>query len=372
MAKKQDHQRIAVRVDQLEDQLALGVATKQITYIEGPPGVGKTGIIKNFAEENGYEPLCFMVSECLPEDFGGIVAADLAEGVARRLMPDIVARMHSEHARTGKPILAFFDEINNGSQMVFSSCMKLLHEGVAAGFAVPEGTVFVAAGNPPETSSVAQELPAPLYNRMANLQFDGPTIAEFERYAMRRGVHPAVMSFLNQNPQWLLDNADFTGTGAQPTPRSWEAVSDVLNVIDKAKGVDKAQRSFTRVVAIAARVGDSAARMMEATLKHADQLESWANIRRTPESAKATESFVPAYMQVVAVVPNVKDSDDLRAALTYVRRLPAEIKSFFIRSLLDKDKAMTSLLLDVIQPDEMLEFGERASLAVGLKIKHGG
>lgn len=370
MSKNQEHQRTSVRVDQLEDQLALGVATKQITYIEGPPGVGKTAIIKNFAESNGYLPLCFMVSECLPEDFGGIVAADMANSVAKRLMPDIVARMHEEHKVSGKPILAFFDEINNGSQLVFSSCMKLLHEGVAAGYAVPEGTVFIAAGNPPETSNVAQELPAPLYNRMSNLVFDGPTISEFERYAMTRGVHPAVMSFLNQNPKWLIDNADFTGTGAQPTPRSWEAVSDVLNVIDKVQGVEKAKRTFTRFVAIASRVGDAAARMMEASLKHADQLESWANIRANPTTAKATEQFVPAYMQVVSIVPNVKNADDLRPALTYVRRLPAEIKSFFIRSLLD-NKSMTSLLLDVINPDEMLEFGERASLAVGLKIKHG-
>lgn len=324
-------------VAQLREQLMIGIATKQLSYIEGAPGIGKTQIIYQLANSLGYAAICIMVSECLPEDFGGIVAADIAEGSAIRLKPDIVSRIEKLRESSGKPVIAFFDEINNGSQLVFSACMKLLHEGEAGGFKVPADTVFIAAGNPPETSTVANELPAPLFNRMSTLYFGGPTPDEFEQHAVTNKFNPAVLAFLRLNAQYLIGKADFTEGGPQPTPRSWEAASSALNAFDAMKERGNPVNPMTRMLALASRVGEEAARSMEATLKYADKLHRWEDIKKNPKQIPATQEFVPAYMQVLNILSQIEDPNEVGAACAYIQRLPREVMGVFTQNLLRRE-----------------------------------
>lgn len=355
-------------VGQLANQIRLSVMTGGVLYIEGPPGVGKTQIVNQVAEEMGYTAVCFMLSEMMPEDIGGIITADVANGVAKRLCPDVVARIHGAHQTTGRPVLAFADEINNATAMMLSSCFKLLHEGVAGGYAVPEGTRFIAAGNDPATSNVAQDLPAPLYNRMTTVKFAGPSFEEFEQHGIARRFHPAVMGFLNRNTSFLISEADFTEAGAQPTPRSWESVSDYLKVCDS---LATPLASIDRMYGLAGRVGEKAAKMMEASLKWSDKLVPFRDIIASPDTALAPADFIPAYMQCLSCASQIETVDDAKKCSAYVRRLPREVMSVFITSLLSRPDS--TQFIDAFSIDGDIEgldgFGARSNLGAELKIR---
>jgi hypothetical protein len=278
----------------------------------------------------GYTPVTFAASEILPEDLGGLVAPDMAKRISIRLMPDVLARMHQAHADTSLPVLAFFDELNNASASVMAACFKLLHEGYAGGAYVPKGTVFVAAGNDAEHSSVAQDLPAPLLNRMAVLNYDGPTFDEWEGYAFGKKVHPAVIGFLQKQSNLLHSEAKFDDGEPTPTPRSWMAVSDFLKYYDaNSKTPDGKQKisTVTRMVGIASRVGSSAAAQMEAVLKYADGMVPWAVVRNDPLNAPAPTEFAPSYMMAAMMIAQVGDSNeaDAEAAIIYGRRLQQSV-----------------------------------------------
>lgn len=375
-------------VRQLADQLRLNVLTNQVLYIEGPPGVGKTQVVNQIAAEMGRHAVCFMLSEMMPEDLGGIITADVDSGVAKRLVPDIVSRLWGAYTSTDqhdeagnvtnpeerRPVLAFADEINNATAMMLSTCFKLLHEGVAGGYAVPPGTVFVAAGNDPATSNVAQDLPAPLYNRMTTVKFAGPSYEEFRQYGIINKFHPAVMGFLEMNPQYLIEEADFTATGAQPTPRSWEAVSDYLYVLDQLAEQGTPVDKVTRMYGIAGRVGEAPGKMMEASLKYADKLVPFADIVADPNNAYAPDDFIPAYMQCLAMSARLDTVPQAEKCITYVKRLPKEVMSVFVTTLMARpDSAM---FIDAFDIDEDIEgangFNARTNLGQSLNLNTGG
>jgi MoxR-like ATPase len=316
----------AVTARQLEDHLILNALTSTTSYIVGKPGGGKTEIVYKAATHLGRACVVFAASEMLPEDLGGIVAPDMDALTARRLMPDVIASIVKTRESTGKPVMVFFDELNNGSMAVMASCFKLLHEGVAGGVKVPHDTVFVAAGNPPEVSSVAQELPAPLLNRMAVLRYDGPTLSEWEEHVLAHGVHAAVMGFVKQQPNYLNDEADFNSGNPCPTPRSWMAVSKVLHALDAAGN----NKPGLRQAAIAARVGSKAALDMEAHLKYFDDLIPFERIIEDPETAPVSEKFAPAYMQAVAALSRMDTVAEMRACLAYFRRGLSETYPIFV------------------------------------------
>lgn len=329
MAKNQSDVRDLSRVNatQLAQHLAINMAVKQVSFIIGAPGCGKTEIVRQVAEAHGYHAVDFILSELLPEDIGGMVAADTKNARSVRLMPDVISRMFKEREATGKPIVAFFDELTNAPKSVTAAAFKLLHEGTAGGFKVPEDTVFIAAGNPPEVSSVADDLPAPLLNRMSLINFAGPTTTEWQDHMLNRGVHPAVMGFIKLNPSYLMDEADFNSGSATPTPRSWTAVSAKLHHLDKIKEEGKPINPVTRMSSIASSVGSKAAQMMEAALKYADQLQPWEKIKADPENCPVTSEFAPAYIQAIALITAVglKSREDAKAAITYGRRMPREV-----------------------------------------------
>lgn len=320
----------SIGVEGLRRQIKLNAALKHVSFISGPPGVGKTRIVEQVAAEMGFASEAFIVSQMMPEDIGGIVAADMANRTAVRLMPDIIDTINRLRESSGTPVLAFFDEVNNGSQLMFGALMNLLLERKSAGYAVPEDTVFVAAGNPPEVSTVAQELPAPLLNRMAYVYFDGPTNDEFMTYGASRNIHPAVLGFfrIDGNGKYLKGAGDFDSGEPQPTPRSWESVSQVLNAYDVHANTFGMTRA-DRMIAVASRVGERAANLMEVAIKYGDELERWENIMRDPGTAKVPSGFVPCFMQTVAVNNSVMDAETFAAAFTYMKRLPSETMALF-------------------------------------------
>lgn len=357
-------------VEALRKQVIMNLMLDQVTYISGPPGVGKTRVIEQIAHDNGFAPITFIISQMMPEDLGGMVTADTSRQVAVRLMPDVLDTINRTRESTGKRVLAFFDEINNGSSLMFGALMNLILERCAAGFCVPEDTRFICAGNPPEVSSVAQELPAPLINRMALIDFDGPTMKEFETYALQRGFHPSVVGFLtmDSNAQYLKDSADFNTGAANPTPRSWEATSKFLEVYDTlAANGQVGPRDRTE--GIAARVGRHAAQMMEVALKYGDELISWDVIKADPATAPVSDQFVPAYMQTMALINVCKTGDDLTTAFTYLKRMPKEMRAVFATGL--RSSPNLDAMVEVITSNAELQqvLGQSSLIQNTLRLK---
>ncbi len=99
--------------------------------------------------------------------------------------------------------------------------------------------MIVAAGNPPEYNKSVREFDVVTMDRVKKIQVE-PDFDAWREYAYAKGVHPAVISYLNTRPanfykmESTVDGKNFA------TPRGWEDLSRLIQVYEKLeKTVDK-------------------------------------------------------------------------------------------------------------------------------------
>ena len=134
--------------------------------IFGKSGIGKTAIVKEFAEENGLKLLDYDLAGRLPEEVAGIPAVN-GEFYTKRLDRAIKELLKKK----GEGYILLFDEINQGSPDTLNTLYRITHPNpdmrTWAGHNISKCQI-VACGNMSDGTDgtvYLTDLPTPLINR---------------------------------------------------------------------------------------------------------------------------------------------------------------------------------------------------------------
>lgn len=134
--------------------------------IFGKSGIGKTAIVKEYAEENGLKLLDYDLAGRLPEEVAGIPAVN-GDFYTRTLDKEL----EDFFACEGEGYILLFDEINQGSPDTLNTLYRITHPNpkmrVWAGHNISKCQI-VACGNMADGSDgtvYLTDLPTPLINR---------------------------------------------------------------------------------------------------------------------------------------------------------------------------------------------------------------
>lgn len=134
--------------------------------IFGKSGIGKTAIVKEYAEENGLKLLDYDLAGRLPEEVAGIPAVN-GDFYTRTLDKELEDFFKVE----GEGYILLFDEINQGSPDTLNTLYRITHPNpkmrVWAGHNISKCQI-VACGNMADGSDgtvYLTDLPTPLINR---------------------------------------------------------------------------------------------------------------------------------------------------------------------------------------------------------------
>ena len=212
-------------ISEIQDALTRIVknGVKRSVFIWGPPGIGKSSIVKKVAEDNGLELIDLRISQLAPTDVRGLPF--VSEGLARFAPPSFLPQ-------SGKGIL-FVDEFNMASPSMMGIAQQLILDRQVGDYTVPDGWFIFAAGNRAEDKAAVSQMPAPVANRFVHFYVE-PTLDSWKAYAIAKGLSEQVVSFLNFRPQ-LLFNFNKAAV-AWPSPRSWEAASELLSIGETIEG----------------------------------------------------------------------------------------------------------------------------------------
>src|SRR3989449_7860612 len=134
---------VSVTQKQLSDFL-LNVALVRPVFIWGPPGIGKSSLVQQFAAQLGLPCVSLLGSQLAPEDLIGV--PQIVDGVSRFCPPKMIAR-HDAYC-------LFLDELNACTHEVQKAFYSLIQERRIGEYCLPSGSVVIGAGNRAQDSAI--------------------------------------------------------------------------------------------------------------------------------------------------------------------------------------------------------------------------
>ena len=204
----------------------------------GPPGIGKTQIMEQVARECGIGLVSYTITHHTRQSAIGLpfISEKTYSGknvhVTEYTMSEIVAAIYNKIEDTGlSEGLLFIDEINCVSETLAPTMLQFLQCKTFGSHKVPEGWIIVAAGNPPEYNKSVREFDVVTLDRVKKIDI-GEDFGVWKEYAYRRGIHGAILSYLEIRREHFY-RVETTADGLQfVTARGWEDLSELMQVYE--------------------------------------------------------------------------------------------------------------------------------------------
>jgi hypothetical protein len=201
-------------------------------YLAGPQGIGKSAVVRQFAEGRNLRLITIMLSQIEPSDIRGLPFLDRETARTRWLLPEFYPTPDDTSAG-----ILFLDELANAEPRVQVAAYQLLLDRRVGEYTLPPGWVCVAAGNRLEDNANVYELSSALADRLV---FFNVTCEprDWLSWARENSIAPEVLAFIQVKPDFLDGNQMQQNTDQiiVPTPRSWERVSNIIRTeTDKEK-----------------------------------------------------------------------------------------------------------------------------------------
>lgn len=226
-------------------------------FLWGPPGIGKSDIVKQIGEEQNRRVIDIRLSLWEPTDIKGIPYYNSQLNSMCWAPPAELPTNPDDDS------ILFLDELNSAAPATQAAAYQLVLNRRVGTYVLPKNVSIVAAGNRDTDKGVTYRMPSPLANRFLHLELR-VDYEDWHMWAVANRVHEQVVGYLGFAKQDLYDFDPRGSSRAFATPRSWSFVSDLL------KDDDLAEHTLTDLIAGA--VGEGLAVKFMAHRKVAKQM----------------------------------------------------------------------------------------------------
>lgn len=198
-------------------ELLLGLATVRPVFVWGAPGIGKSSLVRAFAESLGLECVSLLGTQLAPEDLMGV--PQIRDGRSVFCPPEAIAR--------DEPYCLFLDELNAATPDVQKAFYSLILDRRIGNYELPKGSIVIGAGNRATDNALARPIASALVNRLTHVHLQA-SATDWLAWAADSGIHPWVLDHLTDRPDHLWSKPPKTEEPFS-TPRSWHMLSDALH-----------------------------------------------------------------------------------------------------------------------------------------------
>ncbi|MDE7114408.1 MAG: AAA family ATPase, partial [Acetatifactor sp.] len=215
------------------------VVRQRPIFLLGAPGIGKTAIMEQIAQELGVALVSYSMTHHTRQSALGLpfITQKTYGGrqyqVSEYTMSEIIASIYDTMEESGiREGILFLDEINCVSETLAPSMLQFLQYKVFGRHQVPEGWVIVTAGNPAEYNKSVREFDVVTMDRLKLLEVE-PDFRIWKEYARERRIHPAIVNFLDLKKEYFY-RIEMTAAGrSYVTARGWEDLSQMLYLYEE-------------------------------------------------------------------------------------------------------------------------------------------
>lgn len=225
--------RAYLRKDALGGYLFPTVRQRPILLM-GPPGIGKTAIMEQIAEECCVGLVAYTITHHTRQSAIGLprIETKIYDGkevsVTEYTMSEIIASVYESMERTGvREGILFLDEINCVSETLAPTMLQFLQNKTFGSHKVPDGWIIVAAGNPPEYNKSVREFDIVTLDRVRQIDVEADVDVWLD-YARTKHLHGAILSYLSAKKDRFYMIRRTADSLSFVTARGWEDLSEIL------------------------------------------------------------------------------------------------------------------------------------------------
>lgn len=205
----------------------------------GPPGIGKTQIMRQIASECSIGLVSYTITHHTRQSAVGLpfIKEETFEGkthsVTEYTMSEIICSIYRYMRETGrKEGILFIDEINCVSETLAPTMLQFLQCKTFGNQAVPQGWIIAAAGNPPEYNRSVKDFDFVTLDRVRKMDIEAD-LDVFKGYARASHLHPFILSYLELRPQNFYKTENDVDGMQFVTARGWEDLSYLIQSYEK-------------------------------------------------------------------------------------------------------------------------------------------
>lgn len=305
---------------QVKEALKLLVPLAQPVFVWGAPGVGKSQVVAQVAEELDIALVDLRAVLLDPVDLRGLPTIE--DGNTAKWCPP------SFLPKDGRGIL-FLDELNAAPPLVQAACYQLVLDRKVGEYELPDGWTVVAAGNRESDRAVTHRMPSALANRFVHLDFE-VALDDWLEWADVAEMPHELTSFIRFRPGLLHDFDPQKSEKAFPSPRTWEYVGRMLA---------SDMPSSLEYELVKGAVGEGCAAEFAGFCKVYRELPTPESLLDSPEKAPVPEDPATLYAlcEALAQKAGAATADRIMA---YASRLPAEFGVLLVRGSVRNHRAM--------------------------------
>lgn len=295
---------------QINASLKTLVALQQPVFLWGAPGVGKSQVVAQVAEELELELTDIRAVLLDPVDLRGVPSVQ--GGIAHWSPPSFLP--------TGGEGVLFLDELNAAPPLVQAACYQLVLDRRVGEYVLPDGWTVVAAGNRETDRAVTHRMPSALANRFVHLEFSVDVDTWLE-WAENAGIGEEVLAFIRFRPNLLHNFDPKKNEKAFPSPRSWDFAARILA---------SAPDPDVELSLLKGTVGPGAAAEFAGFSRMFRQLPDPDAVINHPHTAVIPEEPATLYALCEALAKRAEDATT-ESIITYASRLPSEFGVLLVR-----------------------------------------
>lgn len=221
-----------------EGRYKIPLIRQRPVLLMGPPGIGKTQIMEQIAEECKIGLVAYTITHHTRQSAVGLPFIKEMEfagkeySITEYTMSEIIASVYRKIEEGCPEGILFIDEINCVSETLAPTMLQFLQCKTFGNQAVPEGWIIVAAGNPPEYNKSVREFDMVTLDRVRCMQVEAD-LGVWKAYARSRHIHGAILSYLELRPKnFYRVEADVDGLQFV-TARGWEDLSILMKTYEE-------------------------------------------------------------------------------------------------------------------------------------------
>jgi hypothetical protein len=307
-------------------------------FLIGDTGSSKTAQYEQVAKEMEYKLITIYLDSMYEMDVVGYAVPNTAKGKFEYLPCELFPLATDSipiNPDTGKPYKGYvilFDEFANCPASMQVAAQRVILEGAIGSHQLHPKALIGLAGNKISSGANAIPISAAIRSRCGIAEIDSSSqefVDQTLTYMTSEGYHPAVLGFLNYQPNVLMEDcSDLKNDGESPFPssRGLEYCSNLLwklNKVSQKRGKTLAELLADKHQTIQSFIGcNYGSELVDYVMIHLPTVD---DIVRNPNGAAIPTDLQSTFRVAAHIATNAHSQTLAPAIVTYLKRLPSEM-----------------------------------------------